>query len=109
MWEIIFLNEVVLAEFLALPVSARAKFDRIEELIRSCGLENLDRPYVAHVTGKIWEIRIATKDSNARCLYVTRVGRKIVLLRVFDKKTDKIPRREIEIAMDRLTHLRTGR
>ncbi len=102
MWEIVFLNETVLAEFRALPVSARAKFDRIEELIRSCGLENLDRPYVAHVTDKLWEIRIMTRDSNARCLYVTRVGRRIVLLRIFDKKSDRIPRREIGIALERL-------
>jgi phage-related protein len=41
------------------------------------------------------------RDGIARALYVTAVGRRIVVVRVFAKKTEKTPRREIELALRR--------
>ena len=102
MWEIVFLDRTVEEEFQALPITAKAKFDRIEELIRLHGLENIGRPYVAPVADKIWEIPLKTADSNARGLYATRRAKKIVILRFFENKTQKIPRKEIILAKGRL-------
>jgi Phage derived protein Gp49-like (DUF891) len=39
--------------------------------------------------------------ANARALYVTATGRRVVILRVFTKKTQKPPRREIGLARRR--------
>jgi phage-related protein len=41
------------------------------------------------------------KDGISRAIYVTANGRRVVILRVFAKKTQKTHRREIEIALQR--------
>ncbi len=87
-------------EFRSLSPDVQAKFDRIVDLIQSHGLGNIGRPYVAPVRGKIWEIRL--KSNGARGLYVTRKGERVVILRFFDKKTQKTPKKEIDLAEDRL-------
>ncbi len=41
------------------------------------------------------------KDGIARALYVTASGQRIVVVRVFTKKTQKTPPREIKLALKR--------
>ena len=41
------------------------------------------------------------KDGISRAVYVTAKGRRVVAVRVFIKKTQKTPRREIEIGLQR--------
>jgi phage-related protein len=41
------------------------------------------------------------RDGISRAVYVTATGHRVVVLRVFAKKTQKTPRREIEIALQR--------
>jgi len=46
-------------------------------------------------------MRLRGKDGIARALYVTATGWREVILRVSAKKTQKTPRREIELARKR--------
>jgi len=46
-------------------------------------------------------MRMKGKDGISRALYVTAVGRRVIVLRVFIKKTHKTPSREIELALKR--------
>jgi phage-related protein len=48
----------------------------------------------------------AWRDGIARGLYVTAIGKRVVVLRVFTKKTQKTPRREIELALQRAMELK---
>jgi phage-related protein len=41
------------------------------------------------------------RDGISRAVYVTAKGRRVVVVRVFVKKTQKTPRHEIEIALQR--------
>jgi phage-related protein len=41
------------------------------------------------------------RDGISRAVYITAKGRRVVVVRVFVKKTQKTPRREIEIARQR--------
>ncbi len=41
------------------------------------------------------------KDGISRALYVATTGKRVVVVRAFVKKTQKTPRREIELALDR--------
>lgn len=41
------------------------------------------------------------RDGISRALYVAATGRRVVVVRVFVKKTQKTPAREIEIALKR--------
>lgn len=96
---------VAVTELEALPVEFRARFERTVGLIRQFGLEQLREPYVKHLDGSLWEIRLKGKDGIARALYVTRAGRRMVVLRVFVKKTQRTPKREMRLARRRAAEL----
>ena len=51
--------------------------------------------------GSIWEMRMKGKDGISRALYVTAVGKRVVVVRVFIKKTQRTPNREIDLALKR--------
>jgi len=44
------------------------------------------------------QLRITGRDGVSRAIYVTAAGRRVVILRVFIKKAQKTPLREIELA-----------
>ena len=58
-------------------------------------------PYVKHLEGPLWEMRMKGKDGIARAAYVTATGKRVVVIHVFEKKTQRTPRRQIEIALRR--------
>jgi len=97
-WSFVFVNAEARAELEALPPDARASFERIVRLVETFGLERVHEPYIKHIEARIWEMRLRGWDGIARTLYVTATGRRVVILRTFVKKTQKIPRREIELA-----------
>jgi phage-related protein/DNA-binding XRE family transcriptional regulator len=76
----------------------RAKFERIVKLMREQGLETVREPYVKHLGDKLREMRLIGRDGIARAIYATASGQRIVVLRTFVKKTDKTPRRELNLA-----------
>jgi phage-related protein len=70
-------------------------------LIVQSGLHALPRASVKHLEGKLWELRISGRDGIARAIYVTASVRRVIVLRVFVKKTERTPPRELEIARQR--------
>ena len=100
-WQVQFLNKQVKESLDALPVDIRASFQRIVELIQSHGLEKVREPYVKHLEGPLWEMRMKGRAGIARAVYVTAIGKRVVVVHVFEKKTQKTPRREIETALRR--------
>lgn len=100
-WSVEFLNEAVEAEFSRLPSDIQANLLRIAELIRDYGLEKTGMPYVRHLQGKLWEMRGKGRSGIARAIYVTVVGKRVVILRCFIKKTQQTPKSEIALAFER--------
>ena len=100
-WIVELLDDRVRDELEALPLDMQARFRRIVELIQGYGLERVREPHVKHLTGPLWEMRMKGRDGISRAVYVTAKGRRVVVVRVFVKKTQKTPRREIEIALQR--------
>jgi len=100
------LNATVDAELAALSADMRAKFERIVMLISQFGLERVREPYIKHLQGPLWEMRMKGRSGISRALYVTATGRRIVLVRVFVKKTQKTPRREIDLALRRVQEMK---
>lgn len=101
MWSVEYVNALAKAEVDGLPLDLRASFERIVGLIRSLGLERMREPYVKHLDGKLWEMRLKGKGGIARSLYVTAAGRRVIVLRTFVKKSPKAPPREIRLALER--------
>lgn len=85
----------------ALPGDIRARLIRISRFISELGLETLREPYVKHLEGKLWELRLTGRDGIARALYVTAWGRRVIIVRAFLKKTQKTPKAEIDLALRR--------
>jgi phage-related protein len=100
-WRVEFLDEEVKATLDAFPTDIRSSFERIVTLIESHGLERVREPYVRHLEGPVWEMRMKGRDGIARAAYVTATGKRVVVVHVFPKKTRKTPRREIETALRR--------
>jgi phage-related protein len=100
-WTVETLNEIVDAEIEDLPEDMRARLARIARLIEEHGLDRVGEPHVKHIEGRLWEMRLKGRSRISRALYVTSVGQRVVIVRVFVKKTEKTPRREIEVALRR--------
>ena len=105
-WTVEILNDEVAAELDALPADMRAKLEHIVRLIGAFGLEHVREPHVKHLEGRLWEMRLTGRDGIARALYLTATGKRVVIVRAFRKKTQKTPRREIELALKRAETLK---
>lgn len=95
------------AEIEALPPGLQARLIRLMEAVEAVGLEQLREPHVRHLEGKLWELRAKAAEGIARGIYVTVTGRKVIVLHVFVKKSQKTPAGALEIARARLKELRS--
>ena len=105
-WTVETFGPAVDAEIEALPVSLRARLLRLVEMLEAIGLERMREPHVKHVEGKLWELRAKAAEGIARGLYVAVSGRRVVVLHVFVKKSQKTPRTAMEIARDRMRQVK---
>jgi phage-related protein len=105
-WVVELLDGRVAEEIEALPADMKARFRRIVELIQTQGLDRMREPHVKHLEGPIWEMRMSGRDGISRALYLTARGRRVVVVRAFVKRTQKTPRREIELALRRAEEVR---
>lgn len=106
-WLVLTLNATVEKELAALPSDMRARFQQIAGLIREFGLTAVHEPLVKHMRGSLWEIRMRGRDGISRALYVTASRQRVVVVRVFVKKTQKTPLQEIELALRRAREIET--
>jgi phage-related protein len=56
---------------------------------------------VKHLQGKLWEMRPSASGNAGRALYITAKGSRVVIVAAFMKKTQKTPKRLIELALER--------
>lgn len=100
-WTVETLDASVDAEIEALPPSLRARLLRLMEMVENVGLDRIHEPHVKHIEGKIWELRAKAGEGIARGLYVTASGRRVLVLHVFMKKSQKTPRAALNTARER--------
>jgi phage-related protein len=100
-WTVETLNATVDAEVEALPSDMRARLSRLSSVIEQVGFSGLPRDAVKHLEDKLWELRITGRDGISRVIYVTASGARMVIVRVFVKKTQKTPKHELALARQR--------
>jgi phage-related protein len=105
-WIVETLGAVVDAEIAALPKDMQASFLRIAERIEAVGLERIGQPHVKHLQDKLWEMRFGGRDGIARAIYVTAVGRRVIVVHAFVKKSQKTPRAALELAERRAREIK---
>ncbi len=105
-WRVEVLDEAK-AALAAMPVDIRAGELRPHRPFdRGARPERVREPYVRHLEGRLWEMRMKGKDGIARAVYVSATGHRAVVVHVFVKKTEKTPRREMETAKRRARDIR---
>ena len=104
-WQVTFYNEKVEEETLGFPKSILANFVHIVEMIEDFG-PALGKPYTAPMGDGLFEIRAKGKEGIGRSLYCTMVGKEIVILNSFIKKSQKTPKKELDLAKKRMKEVK---
>jgi phage-related protein len=108
-WDVRFYTEgdkSPVTEFItSLPIPEQRAIARCLALLREKGTL-VGHPYTSKVTGHddLWELR----PKPNRMLYYAHTGRQFIILHAFRKKSQRIPRREIDIAERRMARLLEG-
>lgn len=99
-WTIEYYSEEVRLEIDALPPDIRGSYARLTELLEEFGLD-LRMPHSRAMGRGLFELRPRGREGIARVFYCMKVGKRIVVLHSFVKKTQETPKRELEIARRR--------
>lgn len=94
-------NKCPVADFLdKLIEKISSKIHRNIELLEKYGTY-IGEPFVKHIEKDIWELRTDFSNIRTRIFFIVN-GETIILLHGFIKKTNKAPKKEIEIAKNRM-------
>lgn len=103
-WTITYFSESVQNEILAMPAGFLGRFLRYADRMECYG-PDLGMPHTRAMGEGLFELRLKGAEGIARVFYCTIIGKKIVFLHQFVKKTDKTPNREIAIARRRMKEI----
>jgi phage-related protein len=62
-------------------------------------------PHTQAIENGLFELRVKSKEGIARVFFCTKVGKKIIMLHSFVKKSQKTPKKEIKIAKTRMSEV----
>lgn len=104
-WEITYYDDAVQGEILALPTGFLARYLRYTDRMEEYG-PDLGMPHSRAMGDGLFELRLKAAEGISRVFFCTLVGRKIVILLQFIKKTDKTPQKELGIAKRRMKEVK---
>lgn len=100
-WSIEYYSSEVEVDVLDLPLGLLSRYFRLTELMIEFGA-NLGMPHTKPIENGLFELRLKSKEGIARVFFCTKAGKRIIMLHVFIKKTQKIPKKELNIANKRM-------
>jgi len=85
--------------YLEQPDKVQEKIDYVFKIVR--GVQNVPKKFLDHITGTdgLYEIRIEFESNIYRIFCCFDKGNLVVLFNGFHKKTQKTPRKEIDLAL----------
>lgn len=104
-WMVTFYNRKIQEGLLQWPYDLRAKLTRILELIQEYG-GDLGMPLTRAMGDGLFEIRVKAKEGIGRVFFAYIHQQEIIILHSFIKKTQETPKKELEIAQQRLKEVR---
>ena len=104
-WRITFYSAAFEKEVLQLPAGFVARFLRYAERMEVYG-PDLGMPHTRAMGGGLFELRLKAAEGIARVFYCMLVGRRIVMLHQFIKKSEKTPLKELDIARRRMKEMK---
>ena len=106
-WTIIYYSDSVQEEILAMPAGFLGRYLRYADRMEVHG-PDLGMPHTRAMGDGLFELRLKAAEGIVRVLYCTMVGRKIMMLHHFIKKTDKTPPRELATARRRMKEFKNA-
>ena len=102
-----YFHERVLREIESWPVDLLADYARLLELLAEHG-PDLRLPHSRALGGGLFELRPRGKLGIGRAFYGFVIGKRVVVLHAFVKKTQQTPDRELKLARQRVKELQHG-
>jgi phage-related protein len=106
-WQITYYNERVQRDVWAMPAGIVADYLRLTEAMALYGAD-LRMPHSRAMGGGLFELRPKGPEGIGRVFYCTQVGKTIVVLHSFVKKTQETPDAEMRMARKRLKDVQHG-
>ena len=106
-FEIEYYHQRVLAEIESWPVDVLADYARLVELLMEYG-PNLRLPHSRAFGDGLFELRPHGRTGIGRAFYCFMVGKRIVVLHAFLKKSRQTPEHQLKRARKRLKELQSG-
>lgn len=100
-WSIEYYSPKLEKEILKLPDGLQARYFHLTDLMLEFG-SNLGMPHTKLIDSGLFELRVKSKEGIARVFYCTKVEKRIVVLHVFIKKTQRTPKKELKLAIQRM-------
>lgn len=103
MWSVETLDKRVDRELSKLSRDLYARFLWVADLLEELGAGAVGMPHVKSLSGEgnLWEMRLHGRDGIARAIYIKASGRRLIVVHVFQKKTQKTPKKALETARKR--------
>ena len=106
-YKIEYYSEDVEEQMLELPDTLAARYIVLTRRMTVVGA-NLGPPHTESFGEGLFELRLKGADGIARVFFCTLVGRRVMMLHSFIKKTQKTPLREIELARRRMKEVKNA-
>lgn len=94
-------SETLQKELLAWPSGLQARYLRLAERLEIFG-PNLGMPHTRAMGDGLFELRVMAGEGIGRVFFCAVIGRRIVMLHQFVKKSQKTPAKELETARKRM-------
>jgi phage-related protein len=105
-YTIVYYSEELQAEIMSLPATLQARYIGLTARMMEYGA-NLGQPHTEAFGNGLFELRLKGSEGIARVFYCTLVGRQIVMLHCFVKKSQKTPVKERKIAEKRMKEVKS--
>ena len=100
-YAIVYYSDALQAEILALSEGLSGRYFALTDRMELHGA-NLGLPHTKAFGNGLFELRLKSTEGIARIFYCTLLGRRIVMLHSFVKKSQKMPLHELRIAESRM-------
>ena len=100
-WSIEYYSPDIEQTILELPEGLLARYLHLTDLMLEFGT-NISIPHTRFIQNGLYKLRVKSKEGIARVFFCTRIGKRIIMLHMFIKKSQKTPKRELKIAFERM-------
>ena len=104
-YTITYYSEAVQEQIIDLPDTLAARYIVLTRRMVALG-PNLGEPHTKAFRDGLFELRLKGAEGIARVFFCTMIGKRIVILHSFIKKTARTPKRELDVAQTRLKEIK---